>query len=383
MSKRGGGNGESYTNGGWSNEPEIPSYMTNTPPASNGFFPDTTKPKPGRIKRQRPQINTKQKKTSIIQQFHYKWITGFTNTYVSLYVAIFSWYLLGVLSIGTTKVLLQDGAPPLWLTLQQLVLGSNLLNFLLQLKSLGSAGLQPWPTPSQESPIRRMQRQQNEKRRYVCQSLYYTLLSKKIHSHRHTYSHTCRSSFLSSFPTKDLVLAGAFFCFGFLATNYSFQKSSAAFVETIKAAEPITSAGTAVAWGIETLSSSEVMSLAVVVLGVLMSTLGNGHGDKGSATLTDNIRACAIVMTANLCFSFRGLHQKMFRATSIGNANLIDDMNLQYRMQQIGVYILVVPVLIWDAPSLLTSLWNGVGFDEGMRYLGLALINGFAFTTYK
>ena len=154
-------------------------------------------------------------------------------------------------------------------------------------------------------------------------------------------------------------------------------------METIKAAEPITSAGTAVAWGIETLSSSEVMSLAVVVLGVIMSTLGNGHGDKGSATLTDNIRACAIVMTANLCFSFRGLHQKMFRATSIGNANLIDDMNLQYRMQQIGVYILVVPVFIWDAPSLLTSLWNGVGFDEGMRYLGLALINGFAFTTYK
>jgi drug/metabolite transporter (DMT)-like permease len=189
---------------------------------------------------------------------------------------------------------------------------------------------------------------------------------------------------LASFPTKDLILAGAFFCFGFLATNYSFQKSSAAFVETIKAAEPITSAATAVAWGIETISHSEALSLATVVLGVLMSTLGNTHGKSGThTTMADNVRACIIVMTANLCFSFRGLHQKLFRATPIGNSNLVDDLNLQYRMQQIGMGILVVPAMLFDGPYLVRHVWSGVSVGSGVYYLGLALVNGFAFTSYK
>jgi len=187
----------------------------------------------------------------------------------------------------------------------------------------------------------------------------------------------------SSFPTKDLFLTGAFFCFGFLATNFSFQSSSAAFVETIKAAEPITSAATAVAWGIETLSTPESVSLAVVVVGVLMSTLGNARGGQGTATFSDNIRTCAIVMIANLCFSFRGLHQKLFRASPIGSASLVDDLNLQYRMQQIGVGILVVPVLMIDMPSLIATLWKGVRLTVAVNYLGLAIVNGFAFTCYN
>ena len=41
-------------------------------------------------------------------------------------------------------------------------------------------------------------------------------------------------------------------------------------------------------------------------------------------------------MVANLCFSFRGLHQKLLRGTHQGTKEEMDDVNLQYRMQQIG-----------------------------------------------
>lgn len=74
-------------------------------------------------------------------------------------------------------------------------------------------------------------------------------------------------------------MAGIYFAMGFLTTNLSFQRSAAAYVETIKAAEPITSAGIAVLWGIETLSPPEVTSLAAIVSGVLLSTLGNARGE--------------------------------------------------------------------------------------------------------
>ena len=89
-------------------------------------------------------------------------------------------------------------------------------------------------------------------------------------------SHVClsRSSFWKSHRT-DLIMAGVYFALGFLTTNVSFQRSAAAYVETIKAAEPITSASVAVLWGIETLSPPEVTSLAAIVTGVLLSTLGN------------------------------------------------------------------------------------------------------------
>lgn len=155
-------------------------------------------------------------------------------------------------------------------------------------------------------------------------------------------------------------------------------------METVKAAEPITSAATAVAWGIETISYPEALSLATIVLGVLLSTLGNTHGASGThTTMADNVRTCIIVMTANFCFSFRGSHQKLFRATPMGNQNLMDDLNLQYRMQQIGVGILVVPVVLFDGLSLVRHVWSGISVGSGVYYLGCALVNGFAFTSYK
>jgi hypothetical protein len=75
-------------------------------------------------------------------------------------IAVICWYLLGVISIGSTKILLTRGIPPLYLTLQQLFLGSSLLHFLLQRKALGSSGMESWPIANSKSPVRRTQTQQ-------------------------------------------------------------------------------------------------------------------------------------------------------------------------------------------------------------------------------
>jgi hypothetical protein len=72
-------------------------------------------------------------------------------------------------------------------------------------------------------------------------------------------------------------MAGVYFCLGFLFTNICFQISSAAFVETIKAAEPITSAVIAVMWGIEVMGPPEMVSLGCIVAGCLLSTIGRSE----------------------------------------------------------------------------------------------------------
>jgi hypothetical protein len=71
------------------------------------------------------------------------WINlqNFTTT-----VAVILWYLLGVVSITTTKVLLSTiHVKPLWLSLQQFLFGGWFLNLLLQCRLISSVGKQPLP----------------------------------------------------------------------------------------------------------------------------------------------------------------------------------------------------------------------------------------------
>jgi hypothetical protein len=92
-------------------------------------------------------------------------------------------------------------------------------------------------------------------------------------------------------------------------------------------------------------------------------------------------------MASNLCFSFRGLYQKLFRGSGV----VVDDLNLQFRMQQLGLLLLIVPCIVWEGPSLLehvyqvsirVGLWQGDGHML-VRYGTLATVNGLAFTSYK
>lgn len=322
-------------------------------------------------------------------RFYAAWVRPAVRTCSSLFVAVLLWYGLGVVSIGTSKILLTTdasshvgGVPPLYLTLQQLFLGAALLRFLAEIRLAGiTPGVQAWPSASGGATE---PRQGYGGRQRGGGGGGKSGLRSAIDAAREFH--------------PSLVLAAAYFAMGFLATNYGFSGAPASFVETIKASEPITSAAIAVAWGIEVLSRQEVASLGAIVAGVLLSTVGNSVDDaSGTAAAVHNIpsnfsssfRACVVVMASNLCFSFRGLYQKLLRQTPEGSSHALDDLNLQLRMQQIGVAMLVVPVVFLEGPSILRNLWflsteHGLlGTGAWWRYAALALTNGFAFAGYN
>jgi drug/metabolite transporter (DMT)-like permease len=301
---------------------------------------------------------------------------------VSLIIAIALWYILGVFSIASSKILLTGNRQntttpndsnnlmiqvlPLSLTLQQLIIGVSLLRFFLyvQYQNDNTSGMKPWP-PS------------------------------KI---QHSDSHHRKNR-----PVEHLFQSALCFTFGFLATNYAFAGAAASFVETVKAAEPITSATVASWYGIETITTEQKFSLGTIIVGVLFSTMGGGsgnsttkHGPTTTQTMIETIRACIIVMTANLCFSYRGLFQKLFRQHP--SSQQYDDLNLQYRMQWYGVLVLSVPTFLFDImPYFLREILLPKSveqptehhFDEVMtsnvlfRYILLSLFNGISFTCYN
>lgn len=222
-----------------------------------------------------------------------------------------------------------------------------------------------------------------------------------------------------------------------------------------KASEPITSAIVAVAYGVDTVSLDEGISLLGIVSGVLISTLGSylvqsqntsTYIESTSPSIVSSLSSCCIVMVSNLCFSFRGVHQKLLRSTNSGSSQMMDDVNLQFRIQciskcivkiyllfncamnvaiiiiycyrfalhvaslfaqnifffavvaprrnytflKIGALIFFFPSLMFDVPGIIRSIWRAAISEEGLifnraltQYVGLSLVNGFAFVSYK
>lgn len=257
-----------------------------------------------------------------------------------LLVAIAAWYFIGVLAIVTTKIQLTEWhAPPILLTFQQLVLSSTFLYTALAVRRQ----IQPWP-----------------------------------------WHHESKGEGLPTLQTHsiDFLLAGLFNSLDFLASNTAFSHSAASFVETIKASEPITTTIVALVWGVDRLGREESASLALLIVGVLLSTMGNAsiesHTIDTTVSINDSVKTMVIVMTANLCFAFRAMKQKMYRKSS---PEQMDDMNLLCRMQQVGAMALVVPVVTLCYPVLQHAF--SADRELQLRYAGLAMVNAASYATYK
>lgn len=387
---------------------------------SNGHYHPTTNPiypysaaldgtgglraLPGRPRRKRQgrdKNHHHHHRQSFSKRLYNRWIIGFCSSFSSLFLAVALWYGLGVVSIATSKLLLTHYAaavPPLVLTLQQFLIGTTLLRFLMKIRFLSSPGLQPCPTAATAV---------TQRRRWS----YVSPPPPTSQSWLARIWHQVSGGAPLMHP--QLLAAGLFFTGGFWTTNAAFFAATASFVETIKAAEPLSSAATAWWWQIEVLGREEMSSLAAIVVGVVCSTLGNhvqSHGGGGTdeaevtdspktaASLEASLMTCAIVFAANLCFSFRGLYQKLFRASGF----VLDDLNLQFRMQQVGVFILLVPAIVWEGPSVLSFWFRGGGADgeevdnhpyhdhhhhhthhSVARFFLLSVVNGLCFTGYN
>lgn len=392
-------------------------HSSSNPPHGHGqLLMEPAEPVPGRPRRWKKKRTTRHHHSKYIfplnsLQLLWRKIQHFLSSLPSssssvytpkLGLAILAWYTLGVLSISTSKLLLSPTSStgiartsPLTLTFQQCFIGMTVLRILI--------AAQEYYYDEDDHSHKNPQKHPKHPTRNM-----YHHLEQQLPPPPTTHPHTAPSYKSSSFPIKKdsrissssndssssillLWKASACFALGFYATNVGFAGSAASFVETIKAAEPITSAAVAVAYHIETMDAPQQISLGTIVIGVLASTWSNNSANSYSnnnttttilQTRSQSFMAGGIVMISNLCFSFRGLYQKLFRKQEI---DVMDDLNLQYRMQRTGVLLFVVPVILQHLlfpSSSSTSTTTTIGGSLGKYWL-LALVNGCAFTCYN
>lgn len=314
-------------------------------------------------------------------------------------VAVLLWYLLGVLSITSSKILLSPqhyDTSPLLLTAQQLTIGALLLKCVLGIqknhhRSSSSCCQKVITTIDHAKANRSSNSSSSNSSRSSVHEGQVGISSSGNNNSNSSNNKTTSGGSSSSSSSNSLLLAGGvnnkhlfltalYFALGFLFTNYGFQSGTTVFVETIKAGEPITSSIIAVLYGIETLDHMEVVSLFGIVSGVVLSTVGSSNSSSSSSSISSSkqsatstslstlIVTCLIVMASNVCFSFRGLYQKLFRLTQYGNTSQIDDITLQYNMQLIGATLLVLPATLvlyfGGGSSSSTSTSNIIGMDD-------------------
>ena len=289
-----------------------------------------------------------------------------------LLATIVVWFLVGVVAIVTTKLLATSWqVPPLLLTTQQMILSSSLLRVLLGVFS----HVQPWPSSS-HSTVTRSDR-----------AIHNGDYQDDVVDSRESLSSEKRVS--GVYFNLDFVLTGFFNSLDILASNSAFYASAASFVETVKASEPITTTIVALVWRIDHLFPQEGCALLVLILGVLMSTYDNAHSENSSSpaltteepetSLELSVRTALTVMVANLCFAFRALCQKRYRA----NTELLqlNDVNLLFRLQQIGAVTLLLPSFIAHGGIILHAVTMST--EVKLRYVTLAFANAACFAVYN
>lgn len=295
-----------------------------------------------------------------------------------LMATIAAWFLVGVIAIITTKLLATSWqVPPLLLTTQQMILGASLLRILLSFSHV-----QPWPSSTTVKVPSQTTLEVQDFREVVTSTPSFSSSTSKLI----TSFSALRNS--PVFFNLDFLLTGIFNSLDILASNSAFHESAASFVETVKASEPITTTAVALFWRIDQLRPKEACALLVLISGVLLSTYDNAKTELRSLATTDeesksalelSMRTALTVMVANLCFAFRALCQKRYRA----NTDLfqLNDVNLLFRLQQIGGTTLLLPSVLVHGGILIHALRLPTSMK--LQYLGLAFVNAACFVVYN
>jgi drug/metabolite transporter (DMT)-like permease len=326
---------------------------------------------------------------------------------LDLMVVVVVWYCIGVASICTTKILADQGVPPLVLTFQQLFLSSVVLRI-----HLGMTGeLQPLPkvvlnkfqtTLRCRRPIREIKEDNNN----------ITISNSNSNSEDEGVENNTIGTRITSSPSKKLTytgripsndalyihfgLMGVFDGLDFLSTAIGFSLANASFVETVKSIQPITTTAVALFFGIDTLQRSEAVAMAVIITGVFCATLGNVEGQNddnmeedpsvslplhsSGMTMAQCLQTLMIGVTANLMFALRVNSQKTFRAHPEGRK--MNDTNMLMWMQRMGSLALSIPVTIWELPGVIQRTRETPFYDQLVPFWILVLINAVCFSLY-
>lgn len=221
---------------------------------------------------------------------------------------------------------------------------------------------------------------------------------------------------LSPLQNRLLALTSLSFAVGFLLTNISFSSSSAPFTETIKAAEPLSSALLAAFYRVEDITLGKGTSLLLIVAGVVLmrdgaattngdlilsspikaagAGTGTGTGAEAGAGTAHGfahptlILPIMLILASNVCFSFRGLHQTRLKLKILERGGEdVKSTTLLYRMVHFGAIILFPLFLLY---SLVTTFTSGTPFGRSftspldfVKMVFILGVNGTAFAAYN
>ena len=150
---------------------------------------------------------------------------------------------------------------------------------------------------------------------------------------------------------------------GFLCTNYAFSLANAPLVETIKAAEPLTTVLFAALFLGDRETPQGYLGLGMVIIGVILAS---------TTTIEFDTTILLATLLSNTAFSCRTLHTKILRLSSVTS-----DVTLFYHASKLSFFFaLFISISVcayddrqWTQPFLANAI--------------LLVINGCAFSTYN
>ena len=152
------------------------------------------------------------------------------------------------------------------------------------------------------------------------------------------------------------------YSFGFVFTNAAYEFAAPAFVETVKAVEPLSTVALAAAILGEREHMLTLCSLVPLVLGVAMASgLGEGH-----VAAAFSAAGMTLSLASNLSFSARAIATKQLRTVHPSVAAVRSDLVLFYHVSRLGVLWLLPMAGMLDARALISALIGGSGgTDDG------------------
>lgn len=159
---------------------------------------------------------------------------------------------------------------------------------------------------------------------------------------------------------------------------YVIDTASPSSVETVKAAEPLTTVLIGLLFMRETYSSSTYMSLLPICGGVAMACYNND---------AFSVMGFLLAMASNFCFSARAVYTKMLNTTFPG---VLDDINLFYNISSKGLVFLVPITALMEGSEILGIIAGDSSSPPSptvrmpvLHLILLASLNGVMFAVYN
>ena len=174
----------------------------------------------------------------------------------------------------------------------------------------------------------------------------------------------------SGAPEFNLVFGlAASYTLGFLLTNAAFDVAAPSFVETFKAAEPLSTVGLAICFLGERERTATYVSLIPIVIGVAIAS---------SSKVTFSVLGMALALLSNVSFSARAVLTKALKKQFPESPASASDAQLFYMVSRVGVLMLLPFALIFDARTLWVVLVEqpADGGDGGALQTATAAVSG-------